>query len=120
MRTWVLWTESIGALVAAVAAVGLAAGRVLGDGTPDAVWFWLWIPGAAVWLIGELVEPSPGYRFVSRPPFLTRRTAVSDLEPESPPRALARRALRAAFAVHTSAFGIYLIAELIEAVTPTG
>ena len=118
MRTGVLWAKSIGATVAAAAAVALAAGRVVGDGTPGAVWFWLWVPGAAVWLIGELVEPSPGYRFVGRPPFLQRRTAVSDLGPEPGRRAVARRVLRISFAVHTAAFAVFLTAELIEAVTP--
>lgn len=120
MRTWVVWVKAAGAVVAAAGAVGIALARLTGSDASALTWYWVWLPGAAIWLVTELAAPSPGYRFVSRPPFLRRRAEVADLGHRPPQAPAARRIVRAAFAVHTAALAVFVVAEVVEAVTPAG
>ncbi len=119
MRTWLHWAKAIGAAVAAAGAVGIAVATLTGHPGAALDWYWrVWLPGAAVWLIGELVVPSPGYRWVARPPFLQRRAEVADLGHQQQAAPAARWVVRAAFVVHTAALAVYVIDRLVERLAP--
>jgi hypothetical protein len=115
MRPAIHWVKAIGASVAAAGAVGIAISH---PAYPEAarVWLMVWICGAVPWLLGNLVMPEPGYRPVSRFPFLERKDDPAAVLDTGRWIGVAVVVARGAFIVHAAALVVYLVNEIRDAV----